>query len=248
MRVQSWPVSVLIVAASLTLQAQTPSPARLPERAVRRTIPMTNAIRHAFVAGTRDSSGRPGRNYGQLRTDYSIDARLDPTTSRITGHETIVVQNNTSDSLTSIVMRLDQNLFIFQSPHASPWVPAEPTDGFVVTRMPVNGQAVNLAVPAVGGRGGRGAAASAATEHRTSGMNSTRATIALVNAIPARGRATIEVDWSHTVPGGPGIAHRMVQRWADTLYQPSQWYPRVAVYRGQYVGAIAALRAKLAGA
>jgi hypothetical protein len=230
MHTRSWPAAFLLLGAALTLEAQIPSPARPPERAVRRTIPMTNAIRHAFAAGTRDSSGRPGRNYGQLRTDYSIDARLDPTTSRITGHETIVVQNNTNDSLATIVMRLDQNLFIFQSPHASPWVPAEATDGFVITRMTVNGQAVNLAATASGGRGGRGAAAPAPTENRASGMNSTRAAISLVNAIPARGRATIEVDWSHKVPGGPGIAHRMVQRWADTLYQPTQWYPRVAVY------------------
>jgi hypothetical protein len=32
-------------------------------------------------------------------------------------------------------------------------------------------------------------------------------------------------------PGGPnGSGHRMTQRWADTLFQPTQWYPRVAVY------------------
>jgi hypothetical protein len=32
------------------------------------------------------------------------------------------------------------------------------------------------------------------------------------------------------VPGGPGSGHRMTMRWGDTLYQPTQWYPRVAVY------------------
>jgi hypothetical protein len=220
-------LTVLILAAS-TLHAQASVP--LPERAVRRDIPMTNAIRRAFAAGARDSSGRPGRNYAQLRTDYTINARLDPATSRITGRETIVVQNNTNDSLTSIVMRLDQNLFVFQSPHAAPWVPAEQTDGFAISRMTVNGQPVNLAPP-TGGRGaGRGAGAATATENRVSGLNTTRAAISLLHAIPARGRATLEVDWSHKVPGGPGQNHRMTQRWADTLYQPTQWYPRVAVY------------------
>jgi hypothetical protein len=44
-----------------------------PPRAVRRDVPITNAIRHALEAGTRDSTGRPGRNYWQLRTDYDID-------------------------------------------------------------------------------------------------------------------------------------------------------------------------------
>ena len=42
--------------------------------------------------------------------------------------------------------------------------------------------------------------------------------------------AVLEIDWNHKVPGGPGANHRMVQRWADTLYQPTQWFPRVAVY------------------
>src|SRR5262249_59041270 len=92
--------------------AQSPASA-LPERAVRRDIPMTNAIQRAFAAGTRDSTGRPGRNYTQLRTDYTINARLDPATSRITGRESIVLHNNTADSLTSIVMRLDMNMFLF---------------------------------------------------------------------------------------------------------------------------------------
>src|SRR6478672_104540 len=103
--------TLALALTATALQAQ-----QLPQRAVRRDIPMTNAIRHAFAAGTRDSSGRPGRNYAQLRTDYTINARLDPATSRITGRETIVLSNNTADSLNQIVLRLDMNLFRFQSP------------------------------------------------------------------------------------------------------------------------------------
>ena len=219
----------LIALSAAALSAQT---VRLPERAVRRDIPMTNTIRRAFAAGTRDSSGRPGRNYGQLRTDYTINARLDPATSRITGRETIVLQNNTADSLTSIVMRLDMNHFLFNVPRAATWVPSEETDGMVVTRMTVNGQPVNLNPPAptFGGRGGGRGGAPALTENEARGLKSTRATIGLKNAIPAKGRATIEIDWNHKVPGGPGSGHRMTQRWGDTLYQPTQWYPRVAVY------------------
>lgn len=223
-----------LLAAAAALPAQSPS-AKLPERAVRRDIPMTNAIRRAFAAGTRDSTGRPGRNYAQLRTDYTINARLDPATSRIGGRESIVISNNTADSLTSIVMRLDQNMFLFNVPRAAPWIPSELTDGFVITRMAVNGQPVNLAPAGRGGRGaaggGRGGAPARPTENSASGLNTTRATIQLVNAIPAKGKATLEVEWSHKVPGGPnGANHRMTQRWADTLYQPTQWYPRVAVY------------------
>ncbi|HEX9582389.1 MAG TPA: hypothetical protein VF970_14895, partial [Gemmatimonadales bacterium] len=64
-----------------------------PERAIRRDIPLTNSIRRAFAAGTRDSTGRPGRAYWQLRTDYTIAVRLDPATSRIAGRATVVLHN-----------------------------------------------------------------------------------------------------------------------------------------------------------
>src|SRR5258705_11371725 len=78
--------------------ASTAAVAQAPERTIRRDIPMTNMIRRAHAAGTRDSTGRPGRNYWQLWTDYKINARLDTVTSRITGRETIVL-HNTSDSV-----------------------------------------------------------------------------------------------------------------------------------------------------
>ena len=65
------------------------------------TFPMTNTIRRAFAEGTRDSTGRPGRNYWQLQTDYTINARLDPSTSTLTGRETIVLHNNSDSALTA---------------------------------------------------------------------------------------------------------------------------------------------------
>lgn len=218
----------LVAGVALSLGAQ--GTARLPERAVRRDIPMTNAIKRAFAAGTRDSSGRPNAKYAQLRNDYTINVRLDPSTQRLTGRESIVIHNNTADSLTQIVMRLDMNHFLFGVPRAAPWVPAEETDGFVITKLAVNGQAVNMNA-APGGRGGRGGGAPAArTENTAQGFRTTRGAINLLNPIPAHGSATLDVEWNHKVPGGPGQNHRMTQRWADTLFQPTQWYPRVAVY------------------
>ena len=62
-------------AAAMAQVSTRPQP---PERAIRRDVPITNAIRRAYESGTRDSTGKPGRNYWQLRTDYTIQARLDP--------------------------------------------------------------------------------------------------------------------------------------------------------------------------
>ena len=59
-------LTALLLCSALAVPLDGPTPLAAqgaPPRAVRRDIPMTNAIRRAFAAGTRDSTGRPGRNY-----------------------------------------------------------------------------------------------------------------------------------------------------------------------------------------
>jgi hypothetical protein len=215
-----------ILLLPLLLRAQTDT--EIP-RAIRRDVPFTNAIRRAFEAGTRDATGRPGPNYWQLQTDYTINARLDPATQTITGTETILLHNNSPQVLSEIALRLDHNIFRALAPHAAPWQPAEVTDGMVLTRLAVNGEEVPLAAQPAGA-GARGNAAGA---RRLSviGLDQTLARILLATPIAARSRATLEIAWRTKLPGGPnGRNHRMTQRFDDTLFQPTQWFPRVAKY------------------
>jgi hypothetical protein len=197
-----------------------------PPRAIRRDIPITNSIANAFRAGTRDSTGRPARNYWQARTDYTINARIDPATSVLSGSETIVVHNTTSQAMTEIRLRLDGNIFRPNAPRAPGWVVAETHDGMVLTRVVVNGRTVSLTPPQQAAPG-----AQAATAPVLAGATSTLARIVLNDARAAPGgRTTIELDWTFKLPGGPGQGHRTTMRWGDTLYQATQWYPRVAKY------------------
>src|SRR3982750_2884705 len=108
-------LAAVLSLTSLTALAQTSSSpaqaAKMPARPGRRDIPMTRMIQRAFAVGTRDSTGRPGRNYWQLWTDYRINASLDPATSVITGRETVTIRNNSDSAMRSVVLRLDQNFF-----------------------------------------------------------------------------------------------------------------------------------------
>jgi hypothetical protein len=226
-------VACSLVAGALLL----PSPglaqsARRPqERAIRRDIPLTNMIKRAMAAGTRDSTGRPGRNYWQLWTDYTITARLDPSTSRVTGHESIVLHNNSDSAMNRIAMRLDQNIFAPNVPRADP-VP-EITDGMKITRLSVNGQAADLNLDAIGCLGPfrpAGGAPAPLTRPRATELGMTAACIGLPTPIPAKGSATLEVDWSFKVPTVQGGRGLRMGAWGDTLYEVAQWYPRVAVY------------------
>ena len=215
-----------------------------PTRAIRRDVPLTNAIRRAFEAGTRDFTGRPGPNYWQLQTDFTINARLDPATYTITGSETIEIHNTSPDPLSQIVLRLDHNIFRARVPRGSS-VPAETTEGMILTRIAVDGREINLN-PQQGGRGGgrqgrrqgrgrgrgqgRGRGAAGPRQDSVRGLDQTVATISLAQPIPPRSTASLEIDWNTRLPGGQGRGHRMTQRWDDTLFQPTQWFPRLAKY------------------
>src|ERR1700674_3345071 len=137
------PTILTLAAAPLSAQATagaTPSTIGIPQRAVRRDIPMTRMIQRAFAAGTRDSTGRPGRNYWQLWNDYKINASLDPATSIVTGRETVTIHNNSDSVMHSLVLRLDQNFFAPNVPRLSPAI--EITEGMQITRLIANGQAM----------------------------------------------------------------------------------------------------------
>ncbi len=205
--------------------AQTATRPGAPPRAIRRDIPLTNMIRRAFAAGTRDSTGRPGRNYWQLWMDYTIRARLDPATGMLTGHETAMVHNTSDSAMTSIQLRLDQNIFAANEPRAE-MVP-EITDGMLVSRLTVNGDSVDLNPPRV--RGFRGGPAPQ-VRLAAYGITQTAARITLPTPVAAHDSARLEVDWSFRVPAAEGERGMRMGRWADSLYQVAQWYPRVAVF------------------
>jgi hypothetical protein len=206
--------------------SSTHSPVMLAARAVRRDIPLTNMIRRAFAAGTRDSSGRPTAKYWQLWTDYTINAHLDPATSTLTGRETIALHNRSDSALSSIVMRLDQNIFRGDVPRGAS-VPAENHEGMIITKLTVNG----VVVEAGANPGGRASGASTPSAPLISNVHTTSARISLRTPIAPKATAMLEVEWRYKLAGGPsGSGHRMTFRWGDTLYQVAQWYPRVAVY------------------
>src|SRR5678816_4181680 len=158
--------------------------------------------------------------------EYTINVRLDPATSTITGRETIKLHNNSDSSLSSIQLRLDQNIFRGENPRGAS-VPAENHEGFVITDLKVDGSAVDLAAQPSGRGRGAGPAAGGPS---ISGLHLTSARLNLANPIASKGVATLELAWHNKLAGGAGAGHRMTLRWGDSLYQVAQWYPRVAVY------------------
>jgi len=215
--------ALLLSAAVLPIVAA----AQSPTRAIRRDIPLTNTIRRALAAGTRDSTGRPGKNYWQTQVDYTIHARLDVPAMRITGRETVTIHNNSDSAMRTIQLRLDQNLFAANVPKAES-VP-EITDGMVVTRLAFNGEAVDLNPPPQRRQFGQGGAPQTVTLAAT-GIGTTTARITLPTPIAPHGTATLEAEWNFKAPKSDNGRGLRMGSWGDSLVQVAEWYPRVAVY------------------
>lgn len=218
---------LLLASTSVSLAQQTNS---LPQRTsvetsrreIRRDVPLTNSIRKAFEAGTRDFSGKPGPNYWQLETDFTIRVSLDPHTQTLTGTEKILVHNNSKDDWDRIVLRLDHNIFRADVPRGLS-TPAEQTEGMVVTGIKVAGESIDLTELRLG--------RNQTPKPGVYGLKKTVATIYLAQPIKAGSKTELEIDWHTQLPGGPdGVGHRMTQRFDSTLFQPTQWFPRLAKY------------------
>lgn len=199
---------VCLLAAGLVAA---PLSAQLPERAVRRTIPIPRSMARAYEAGTRDSSGRPGANYWQLRTDYRIDTRLNTDSGTVTGHEVVTITNPSDSTLRYVVMRLYQNRF---APNvARDRTINEVTGGVTIDKVVANGQPVDL------------------TRRAEQWNTTTVALVPFLNPVPAHGTATLEVDWSFRIPDvAEGRRGDRMGRWGTRLFQVAQWYPQVAMY------------------
>ena len=187
-------------------------------------MPLTPSIRHAYAAGTRDSSGAPGAKYWQQRVDYRIDATLDAPSGILKGSETITLHNTTPDTLKHIALRLYQNYY--KAPTARNDYVTDVTDGIVIERLSVNGTSVSL------------------PEMKPLDPNPRVTTITPPAPVLPGADATIEVAWHFTVPNVDTTARaERMGRYGKSLYQVAQWYPQIAMYddlRGwdldQYLG------------
>ncbi|MEJ2338156.1 MAG: hypothetical protein P8Y15_04605, partial [Gemmatimonadales bacterium] len=171
----------------------------------------------------RTAAGAPNLSYWQQEVSYEIKVALNPETDRITGSEKVTYTNNSPDSLSSIWLQLDQNLFRPDSRGAERAARMEDAAGDVrfqgmfqgggydIERVAVIRDEVPLEVPYE--------------------IDGTMMKIQLDRPVqPVGGELEIEVDFSFTIPesGADRMGRLKVKK--GTVYELAQWYPRVFVY------------------
>ena len=174
-------------------------------------LPLPAAFREAIARGTRTADGRPGPAYWQQRADYRITASLDPAAGRVSASETISYRNGSPDTLTALVLHVEQNVF---APGARRNRRAPVTGGLELGEVRVDGTPVAVSHPGGG-----------YTEALT------LLAVPLPAPLPPGGTARLDASWAFTVPPAPTFRTGNLD---GEVFAVAQWYPRVAVYDDVY--------------
>ncbi|MCI4671380.1 MAG: M1 family metallopeptidase [Bacteroidia bacterium] len=95
-------VLALVFACSWLVAQEKPSYNQSKFKQLYEELPTPNVYRNA--------AGAPGHEYYQNRADYDMDIRLEDSTQRIYGEETITYYNESPDKLDYLWLQLDQNV------------------------------------------------------------------------------------------------------------------------------------------
>ncbi|PZU83682.1 MAG: aminopeptidase [Chryseobacterium sp.] len=165
---------------------------------------MPRNIKKAYANGTRDMSGKPGKNYWQNKGVYDVNVKVDAVTKIVSGSETIQYSNNSPDELKVLAIRFVNNVNKPQSARAGYASKDALTDGLKIKSFFINGEKYNI----------------------NSDNWSTVETVKLTKPLSSKSKTEIKIEWEYPLAKESG---REGQIDPETFYVAYS-FPRVSVY------------------
>lgn len=214
------PLPVWLAALALSTVALAQSPAPYDPRVTFAPLTLPDPV-NAY----RSSNGAPGPSYWQNEADYELHATLDTAAKELRATEVIHYTNNSPDTLPSLWVHLEQNIYRKDSRaqiisgglrrrrqaqgQAQP--PSPSTDGFVLDSVEIES--------------GRGRARADYL------VSDTRMQIRLAHPLKGHGgQLKIHIRYHYQIPGEWGGRTSWGRSRQGEIYDIAQWYPRMAVY------------------
>ncbi len=172
------------------------------------TLFIPRDILSAYDKGSRSYDGKPGEKYFQNRVDYVIDARFDPVSRKLDGHEEITFYNNSPNDLNAIGLRFYQNIFVRGGIRGRSVDPADLTDGVELKSVDIDGQNLDLSNEA-----------NIPYESQTNKFLRMKAEAGSVHKLT--------VTWSQILPGKKEERMGGID---ESSFFVAYWFPQVAVY------------------
>ena len=165
-------------------------------------------ISFAYEKGTRSPDGKPGRHYWQNNSEYKIEAEFDPATKSLHGKCNITYQNNSPDTLKTIVFRLYQDIFKKGAARDGAFNPDGLTDGLIIHKLIAGNQTVD-------------------TDNKSEFIRfGTNAVLELQNYLHPNSSMDLFIDWSYLISSN----RLRTGEYDSTSFFIAYWYPEIAVY------------------
>lgn len=160
----------------------------------------------------RSSNGAPGPDYWQNRVDYTLHATLDPETKQLRASEVVTYTNNSPDTLTSLWLQLDQNIYRKDSRASRSGGPRRPgfTNGYQFDSVETQ-------------RGNR-------THKADYLISDTRMQVRLGQGLKPGAKMQLRIQYHFEMPGAFGGRTAWTASKNGIIYDVAQWFPRLCVY------------------
>lgn len=93
----------------------------------------------SYKTGVRTLNGSPGPNYWQNRSDYKIRVKLNPKKKTVKGQQVLDYYNNSPDTLKSIKIKLQHDLYRKGGQRMDDIDPKDLTNGVKISHLAING-------------------------------------------------------------------------------------------------------------
>ena len=161
-------------------------------------------IKEAYSKGSRSKDGKPGKNYWQNHGKYAMEITVNPDTKIVSGTESIVYENNSKDTLKTMVIRFVNNLHKPTAPRGGDVSADFLSEGLTITSFKINGEVYNENAKNWG----------------------TVGTIKLKKPLPPKTKVTLNIDWNYPLSKESGREGQI----DNTTFFVAYSYPRVSVY------------------
>jgi len=167
------------------------------------TLPIAPEFQKTYQKETRNTDGKPGKNYWQNTSKYDLNVDFNPTSRLLKGKVLVTYTNNSPDTLKEIWFKLYPNLYKKGTPRKSKLAESDLGDGVAIAKLAANGKLI--------------------TDFKIDGTNMT---VSVPAVVPGK-TISFSIDYSYTLNKG---SHMRTGQVDEGSHFVAYFFPRIAVY------------------
>ena len=167
------------------------------------TLPIAPEFQKTYQKETRNTDGKPGKNYWQNTSKYDLNVDFNPVSRLLKGKVQVTYTNNSPDTLKQIWFKLYPNLYKKGTPRKSKLAESDLGDGVTIEKLAANGKSI--------------------ADFKIDGTNMT---VNVPAVVPGK-TISFSIDYSYTLNKG---SHMRTGQVDEGSHFVAYFFPRIAVY------------------